>query len=64
MGEKKRFLLRIDSNLWDELQTWADDDLRSVNGQIEYLLKQAVAARRRAAHGSRKEGAQDRPPST
>jgi len=46
MGEKKSFLLRIDAGLWDELQSWADDELRSVNGQIEYLLRETVRARR------------------
>jgi len=55
MGEKKKFLLRIDEQLWDDIHAWAADELRSVNGQIEYLLKQAVAARRRAAGGTRKE---------
>jgi len=54
MAEKKKFLLRIDEDLWDQLQAWAADELRSVNGQIEYLLKQAVAARRGAGRGSRK----------
>jgi hypothetical protein len=57
MSEKKKFLLRIDSALWDDLQAWAADELRSVNGQIEYLLKQAVAARRRGARAAWKEGA-------
>ena len=49
MAEKKKFLLRIDAALWNDLQAWAADELRSVNGQIEYLLKQAVQARRRIA---------------
>lgn len=48
MAEKKPFLLRISPELWDELQHWAADELRSVNGQIEYLLRQAVTERRRA----------------
>ncbi|MBM4019632.1 MAG: hypothetical protein FJ288_15145 [Planctomycetes bacterium] len=48
MAEKKKFLLRIDSALWDDLHAWAADELRSVNGQIEYALKQAIAARRRS----------------
>ena len=61
MAEKKKFLLRIDSALWDDLQAWAADELRSVNGQIEYVLKQAVAARRRGAHSAQKEVARDRP---
>lgn len=47
MAEKKPFLLRISPELWDELQRWAADELRSVNGQIEYLLRQAVSERRR-----------------
>jgi len=49
MAEKKKFLLRIDAALWNDLQAWAADELRSVNGQIEYLLKQAAQARRRVA---------------
>jgi hypothetical protein len=49
MEEKKAFLLRISPGLWKELEAWAQDELRSVNGQIEYLLKQAVGKRRGAA---------------
>jgi hypothetical protein len=60
MAEKKRFLLRIDEDLWNDLQTWAADELRSVNGQIEYLLRQSISARRRGAAGTRKEVAPDR----
>jgi hypothetical protein len=45
MGERKSFLLRIDGDLWVQLERWAQDDLRSVNGQIEYLLRQAVQQR-------------------
>jgi len=44
--ERKPFLLRIDAEVWAELERWARDDLRSVNGQIEYLLRQAVQQRR------------------
>jgi Uncharacterized protein conserved in bacteria len=47
MTRKKEYLLRIDTALFQELQAWASDDLRSVNGQIEFLLRQAVAQRRR-----------------
>ena len=47
MAERKPFLLRIDPVLWAELEAWAQDELRSVNGQIEYLLRQAVAKRKR-----------------
>jgi hypothetical protein len=45
--DRKAFLLRIDPKLWAELEAWAGDELRSVNGQIEYLLRQAVQQRRR-----------------
>ena len=44
---KKRLLLRIDPQLHDELRRWADDDLRSINSQIEFLLKKAVAKNRK-----------------
>ena len=43
---RKSFLLRIDPVLWSELDSWAQEELRSVNGQIEFLLKQAVAKRK------------------
>ena len=46
--ERKPFLLRIPPDLWLELEKWAAAELRSVNGQIEYLLRQAVDKRRRA----------------
>jgi len=42
MPERKSFLLRIDPALWNELESWAAQDLRSVNAQIEFLLRQAV----------------------
>ena len=38
MPESKKFLLRLDPRLFDALRRWADDDLRSINAQIEYLL--------------------------
>ncbi len=46
--ERKAFLLRIDPELWRELEAWAADELRSVNGQVEYLLRQAVQKRKRS----------------
>jgi hypothetical protein len=46
MEARKQFLLRIDPALWKDLESWAADELRSVNGQIEYLLKQAVLKRK------------------
>jgi len=47
MAERKRFLLRIGQDLWDELERWAAQEFRSVNGQIEFLLQRAVRERRR-----------------
>ena len=46
MAERKAFLLRIDGDLWTDLEAWAQDELRSINGQIEYLLRQAVQKRK------------------
>lgn len=45
--EKKQVLLRIPLSLWLSLARWADQDLRSINGQIEYLLTQAVREKNR-----------------
>jgi hypothetical protein len=45
---RKSLLLRIDADLWKEIEKWAADELRSVNGQIEYLLRQAIQKRRGA----------------
>jgi len=42
---RKAFLLRIDEQLLAALQRWADEDLRSLNGQLEYLLRQAIQKR-------------------
>lgn len=42
MAEKKRFLLRLEPELHAALERWAADELRSVNAQIEFLLKEAV----------------------
>jgi len=47
MAAKKSFLLRLPPELWELLKRWADDDLRSVNAQIEYLLRDALKRRRR-----------------
>ena len=59
MEPRKSFLLRINPDLWRELEAWSQEDLRSVNGQIEYLLKQAVLARRRSAASA--DTAEDKP---
>ncbi len=46
MSARKQFLLRIDPELWRELECWAADELRSVNAQIEWVLREAVRQRR------------------
>jgi hypothetical protein len=51
--ERKSFLLRIDAGLWDELEAWAASELRSVNGQVEYILREAVQKRKGPAQSSR-----------
>jgi hypothetical protein len=56
LPERKAFLLRISPDLWESLEQWAADELRSVNGQIEFILARAVRDqgrdRRRRARGS------------
>ena len=54
-GQKKSFLLRIDPELWEDLNRWAAADLRSVNGQIEFLLRRAVDERRKGRRLSESE---------
>jgi hypothetical protein len=47
MAAKRAFLLRLSPELWEEIKRWADDELRSVNAQIEFVLREAVRRRRR-----------------
>jgi hypothetical protein len=47
MSQKKRFLLRLDLRLYEVLEKWSSDDLRSVNAQIEYLLTEAAKKSKR-----------------
>ncbi len=42
MADRKPFLLRMDEKVFEALQRWANDDLRSLNGQIEFLLRKAL----------------------
>lgn len=49
---KKQGLLRLNPALWNDLAQWAEDDFRSINGQIEYLLTEAVKKRKK---GTKKE---------
>ena len=44
---KKQVLLRLSPTLWDDIAQWAEDDFRSINSQIEYLLTEAVRSRRK-----------------
>jgi len=48
VGDRKPFLLRLDPALLDALQRWANDDFRSLNGQIEFLLTRALSDAGRA----------------
>jgi hypothetical protein len=64
MADRKPFLLRIDRGVLDALQRWADDDLRSLNGQIEFVLRRALrAAGRDAPPGQRDDDRSDPDPS-
>lgn len=60
MAERKPFLLRIDKDVLDAVQRWANDELRSLNGQIEFLLRRVLRDAGRLkdgeAPGGRKEG--------
>lgn len=66
MKERKPFLLRLDPGLYEALEQWAQQELRSVNGQIEFLLREAVNRRRggkpSAQETDRRAGDRGRPP--
>ncbi|MEI6101200.1 MAG: Arc family DNA binding domain-containing protein [Eubacteriales bacterium] len=47
MSERKTILLRISPQMWEDISKWADDEFRSINGQIEYILKNALSKRNR-----------------
>ncbi len=49
--DKKQILLRLSPQLWRDVATWAEDDFRSINGQIEYLLTEAVRRRKKSSDG-------------
>lgn len=55
MADRKPFLLRIDREVLDAAQRWADDDLRSLNGQIEFLLRRMLKDAGRLKDGAGKE---------
>ena len=54
MAERKAYLLRIDPDLWAEIGRLAQAELRSVNGQVEYLLREALGRRGIAGRGAQK----------
>jgi hypothetical protein len=52
MADRKPFLLRIDAEVLDAVQRWANDDLRSLNGQIEFLLRKVLRQEGRLGEGT------------
>ena len=54
MAERKAYLLRIDPDLWAEIERLAQAELRSVNGQVEYLLREALERRGIPGRGAQK----------
>jgi hypothetical protein len=48
MAEKKAFILRINPEMLKEIETWAGEEFRSTNGQVEYLLQQALLTRKKS----------------
>jgi len=56
VAERKPFLLRIDPQVLEALQRWAADDLRSVNGQVEFLLREALRQAGREPKPGKKAG--------
>ena len=51
MAEKKQVLLRMNPKMWEEINQWAEQEFRSVNGQIEFILQEAI---NRHKNGSRR----------
>jgi hypothetical protein len=58
VADRKPFLLRIDREVLDAVQRWADDELRSLNGQIEFVLRRALkeSGREKGANAPRRKG--------
>jgi hypothetical protein len=56
MAERKPFLLRVDPAVLDAVQKWAADDLRSLNAQIEYVLREALQRAGRVPGAKKKDG--------
>lgn len=56
---KKQLLLRLSPSLWNEIAAWAEEDFRSINAQIEFLLTEAVRRRRRTKSAAPEDGEDD-----
>jgi len=63
VAERKPFLIRVDRDVLDAVQRWADADLRSLNAQIEFLLRRALQAEGRLRPAPRRGGHGEGPPS-
>ena len=53
MAKKKAFLLRVNEDVWQAMRLWSDDELRSVNAQIEYVLRDALRKAGRLRRGQK-----------
>ena len=62
MPERKPFLLRVDPALLESVQRWANDDLRSLNGQIEFLMRKALKDAKRIGEEEEARGRRRRKP--
>jgi hypothetical protein len=62
MADKKAILLRIPPDLWEHLNRWARDDLRSLNAQIEFILREAVRKRSGKSPSARTVLPEEKPP--
>lgn len=58
-NKKKQVLLRLSPTLWNELSAWAEDEFRSINGQIEYLLNECVKQRRKSKEKESREKSEE-----
>lgn len=56
MSKRKAFALRISEDILKAMQNWSDDELRSVNGQIEYVLREALRKAGRLPHNEKRDG--------
>jgi len=64
VAQRKAFLLRIDPDVLNAIQRWADDDLRSLNGQIEFILRRSLVETGRARARQQESTPKDEPGAT